>query len=50
MAVTNTAGSLAVFFPVRVVMPWHRVPREAVAALSLDVSKARVDVALSNLE
>ncbi|KAJ7427797.1 sarcoplasmic/endoplasmic reticulum calcium ATPase 3 [Willisornis vidua] len=29
------------FFPVRVGRPWHRLPREAVAAPSLNVSKAR---------
>jgi len=32
-----------------VVRPWHRVPREAVAAPSLAVFKARLDGALSNL-
>ena len=37
------------FFPVRVVRPWHRLPREAVAAPSLSVFKARLDGALSNL-
>ena len=32
------------FLPVREVMPWHRAPREAVAAPgSLAVSKARLD-------
>ena len=31
------------FFPVRVLRPWHRVPREAVAAPSLAVFKARLD-------
>ena len=32
------------FFPVRVGRPWHRVPREAVAAPgSLAVSKARLE-------
>ena len=35
-------------FPVRVLRPWHRFPREAVAAPSLAVSKARLDGALSN--
>jgi len=34
---------------VRVVRPWHRLPREAVAAPSLAVFKARLDRALSNL-
>ena len=37
------------FFPVRVVRPWHRFPREAVAAPSLEGFKARLDGALSNL-
>jgi len=33
----------------RVVKHWHRLPREAVAAPSLAVLKARLDGALSNL-
>jgi len=37
------------FFTVRVVRPWPRMPREAVAAPSLAVFKARLDGALSNL-
>ena len=37
------------FFPVRVGRPWHRLPREAVAAPSLAVFKARLDGALGNL-
>jgi len=37
------------FFTLRVVRPWHRLPREAVAAPSLEVFKARLDGALSNL-
>ncbi|KFO57479.1 hypothetical protein N302_03523, partial [Corvus brachyrhynchos] len=37
------------FFTVRVVRPWHRLSREAVAAPSLEVFKARLDGALSNL-
>ena len=37
------------FFTLRVVKHWHRLPREAVAAPSLEVSKARLDGALSNL-
>jgi len=36
-------------FTVRVVKRWHRLPREAVAAPSLAVCKARLDGALSNL-
>jgi len=34
---------------VRVVRPWPRLPREAVAAPSLAVFKARLDGALSSL-
>ena len=34
---------------VRLVRRWHRLPREAVAAPSLAVFKARLDGALSNL-
>ena len=37
------------FSPVRVVRPWHRLPREAVADPSLAGFKARLDMALSNL-
>ena len=37
------------FFTMRVVRPWPRLPREAVAAPSLAVLKARLDGALSNL-
>jgi len=37
------------FFTMRVVKHWHRLPREAVAAPSLEVFKARLDGALSNL-
>ena len=33
----------------RVVRHWNRLPREAVAAPSLEVFKARLDGALSNL-
>ena len=33
----------------RVVRPWHRLPREAVAAPSLEVFKAGLDGALGNL-
>lgn len=33
----------------RVVRPWHKLPREAVAATSLEVTKARLDRAWSNL-
>jgi len=37
------------FFTMRVVRHWNRWPREAVAAPSLAVFKARLDGALSNL-
>jgi len=37
------------FFTMRAVRHWNRLPREAVAAPSLEVFKARVDGALSNL-
>ncbi|KFP90454.1 hypothetical protein N311_01475, partial [Apaloderma vittatum] len=37
------------FFTLRVVRPWNRLPREAVDAPSLEVFKARLDGALSNL-
>ena len=37
------------FFTMRVVRPWHRLPREVVDAPSLEVFKARLDGALSNL-
>jgi len=37
------------FFTMKVVRHWPRLPREAVAAPSLEVFKARLDGALSNL-
>ena len=37
------------FFTVRVVKHWNRLSREAVATPSLEVLKARLDGALSNL-
>ena len=37
------------FCTVRVVRPWPRLPREAVAAPSLEVFKARLNEALRNL-
>ncbi|KFQ39850.1 hypothetical protein N332_11027, partial [Mesitornis unicolor] len=37
------------FFTVRVVRHWHRLPREAVDAPSLEVFKARLDRALGSL-
>jgi len=36
-------------FTVRVVKPWHRLPREVVDAPSLATFKVRLDGALSNL-
>ncbi|KGL95321.1 hypothetical protein N301_04199, partial [Charadrius vociferus] len=37
------------FFTLRVVRHWSRLPREPVEAPSLEVFKARLDVALGNL-
>ncbi|KFQ38666.1 hypothetical protein N332_09338, partial [Mesitornis unicolor] len=37
------------FFTMRVVRHWHRFPREAVDAPSLEVFKARLEGALGNL-
>ncbi|KFM09169.1 hypothetical protein AS27_11443, partial [Aptenodytes forsteri] len=37
------------FFTMRVVRHWSRLPREVVDAPSLEVFKARLDGALSNL-
>ncbi|KFM04906.1 hypothetical protein AS27_09897, partial [Aptenodytes forsteri] len=37
------------FFTMKVVRHWTRLPREAVDAPSLEVFKARLDGALSNL-
>ncbi|KFV38858.1 hypothetical protein N341_00415, partial [Tyto alba] len=37
------------FFTVRVMRYWHRLPRESVDVPSLEVFKARLDGALSNL-
>ena len=37
------------FFALWVVRHWHRLPREAVAAPSLEVFKTRLDGALGNL-
>jgi len=37
------------FFTMRVMGPWHRLPREVVDAPSLETFKARLDGALSNL-
>ena len=37
------------FFLERVVLQWHRLPREVVQSLSLEVFQNRVDVALSDV-
>jgi len=37
------------FFTVRVVKHWHKLPREAVHAPSLETFKAKLDGALNNL-
>ena len=38
-----------VSFTMRVVKPWHTLPREAMDAPSLETLKVRLDSALSNL-
>ncbi|KFV75672.1 hypothetical protein N307_10759, partial [Dryobates pubescens] len=37
------------FFTIMVVRHWNRLPKEVVGAPSLEVFKARLDVALGNL-
>ena len=52
MALNHKRATLDIrktFFTMRVVKHWHRLLREAVAAPSLAVFKARLDGALSNL-
>jgi len=49
MIVHFRLGVRTKFFTVRVMRPWSRLPREAMAAPSLEVFKARLDGALSNL-
>ncbi|KFQ46836.1 hypothetical protein N333_11265, partial [Nestor notabilis] len=34
---------------IRVLRPWHRLPREAVAAPSLEIFQARLNVVIGNL-
>lgn len=31
------------FFPLRIMMPWHRLPKEIVSTLFLKASRARLD-------
>ena len=49
MQVLPLLGTGKKFFTVRVVRHWHRLPREAVDAPSLEVFKPRLDGALDNL-
>jgi len=42
-------GYMKKFFPVRVVRPWPRLPREAADGPSLETFSARLDGPLSNL-
>jgi len=42
-------GGWKEFFTLRVVKPWHRLPRDEVDAPSWDTFKARLDGALSSL-
>ena len=37
------------FFPERAVRFWHRLPKEVVESLTLEVFKKRVNVTLSNM-
>ena len=42
-------GIKKVFFTVRVVRHWNKLPKEVVKALSLEIFKVTLDRALSNL-
>jgi len=37
------------FFPLRVMEPWHRLPREVVESPSLEIFKTRLDAVLCSL-
>jgi len=37
------------YFPLRVTEPWHRLPREVVDSLSLEIFKTRLDKVLCSL-
>jgi len=37
------------FFPLRVLKPWHRLPREVVESPSLEIFKPRLDKVLCSL-
>jgi len=37
------------FFPLRVMEPWNRLPREVVDSPSLDIFKTRIDEVLCSL-
>jgi len=37
------------FFPLRMMEPWHRLPREAVESSSLEIFKTHLDKVLCSL-